>query len=254
MVDVIKTSDLHHGWTSNTAKKMERFFDEIVEAHGDDFVLCVCGDLITAKQESFKKCLKLLRRKFSKARILVIRGNHDFYDYNYQRGMTQHPYKLLDDVLIRHREIAKELDIILLEPGVQHVEDGVLFVGFDGWHYDKSENSVLVKSTFPKSTYEKLLERGIADMNKILSVDTSNYRKSVCLTHFPPYQCTKEDPHVSQEGYLPLTQKFDYILSGHTHREHKEELNGCLMINAGSGAQFINNSVKEQWRYTHIVI
>ena len=252
MVNVIQISDLHHGFSHRTAEKLEKFLKGIVEKEKDDFVLLVSGDLISTRQESFKKCVRLLRRVFPNATILMVRGNHDFYNFTMRYGEERRPYNnhALHTIFEKHKEICEASDVILLEPGVEYVQDDVVFVGFDGWHYDPDENSRLVPSKGQKSTYEQLLDRAKEDLVKILNFDTSGYRKSVLLTHFPPYECTKEDPHVSQEEYLSLTQKFDWIFCGHTHAEYEEEANGCMLVNSGCGAiQTGPMSILEQWKY-----
>lgn len=254
MVSVVQISDLHHGFSTNTAKRLEKFLMGINEAEKEDFVLLVSGDLISTRQESFKKCVRLLRRVFPETDILIVRGNHDFYDFRVRYGdeLKLNPKwsPSLDKLLIRHKEIVEESNIILLEPGVEYVRDNVVFLGFDGWHYDPEENSRLVYNRSGKKTYECLLEKAKTDLDKILEFDTSSYRKSVLLTHFPPYECNKEDPSVSQERYLPLTQKFDWIFCGHTHEEYEEEANGCRIINSGCGAQVTSSGrIVEQWKY-----
>lgn len=253
MINVIQISDLHHGFSINTAKKLEGFLKGITEVEGEDFVLLVTGDLISTRQTSFKKCIRLLRRVFPDVTILFVRGNHDFYDfklrYNEELRCSPHSPSILHKLLLKHKEIAEESNLVLLESGTKYVEDDVVFLGFDGWHYDREENSRLVLSKGSETTYEQMINRAKEDLINTLNFDTSSYRKSVLLTHFPPYQCSKEDPSVAQEEYLPLTKKFDWIFCGHTHKAHKEEANGCVIANAGCGAQVVNHGVVEQWKY-----
>lgn len=143
-----------------------------------------------------------------------------------------------------HKEWFKEHNVHHLEEG-PHVVDDVIVCGFDGWYNradpptNDSDRMIGNIEGCPAMVYHS--SRAYKELCRVLDTDTDSYRKSICVSHFPPFGgdrkgLTERDMSYSANPrYLePITEKFDVFCVGHSHMHVDRIENGCRLLNAGS--------------------
>ena len=75
---------------------------------------------------------------------------------------------------------------------------------------------------------------------KVWNFDISEYKKKVCVTHFPPHSEVHQSAVYANLNANPhffdlITEKFDVFCFGHTHQARDLYHNDCRVLNCGSG-------------------
>lgn len=227
------TSDLHAGFSKKTVRIHEKYFAKHAEAINDCAALLLAGDLISHNQHALETLFRTIRENIS-IPVVACFGNHDFWDRNH------HPCPRSYDKLVSHREtIAYLYDVKLVSAGPQIFGD-VVVVGFDGWYaktdLPTNDRLHMAKGYKGEDPFAFLLKKAWRDLDALLELDLSSYRKKICLTHFPPFT-----DHIRYADYcanfnmLPfITEKFDFLCVGHSHRRNDFLEGECRVLNAGS--------------------
>lgn len=250
----VATTDLHYGFDQKTHKIHEKFLQKIKMACDTEKVDAVihCGDWIANNQHQLPRTFKMFREALGDLPILGVLGNHDRWSQEYwntslsRRAYASPEAKLsLSAMEIQHRDWAAEFNIHLLERTPFVFKDVVVY-GFNGWYgnanppTNDAANMPRIYETAPTHAYlshqaGKELDWIFGDIEKI-----GEGVKKICVTHFPPY--TKSpgyEAYCANESYLDfITEKFDLLLVGHSHREEDwiNEFKGhtCRVVNPGT--------------------
>lgn len=235
---LILTSDTHYGMDGKTHGKHDRFWRNVaktIEAE-DVKALIWAGDLASNKQRNLTRTIEHAREHV-KVPILLVRGNHDFWD-------ALDPYD--DSAYRRHYAILDQQHKILFgKHGVVHLEDGpfviddVIFCGWDGW-YGGTPNTNDARNMFndvegcPMHVF--MSNRAWRKFDEVMAVDVEKYRAAVAVSHFNPY-CTDRkwaDMCANEKFYDMVKEKFDVFCCGHNHQGKDRVEDGCRVLNSGS--------------------
>lgn len=259
-------SDLHFGYDSNSPKRIARALAKLAEQGIS--VLIISGDLIASKQNQLSSLFKLVRKYFpAPFPVLIVRGNHDFWDDDCWNNKYSPRYKKYSWPVLM-----KEQDSRFEAFGIHHLEkkpfvlDNVVILGFDGW-YGNTRPPTKDLDYMPQfiegvPTHVYLSSKAGKDLNWVLNQDTSQYRAAICVTHFPTFikRQTRFSRMVDsakrvlskvgfsfydQESELSekmsanlryhefLTEQFDVLIAGHSHKRSDWIERGCRIINSG---------------------
>lgn len=244
------TTDLHRGFDHNTYKMHDKMFLKLAEEDFD--VLVISGDLISSQQKQMESMFKCLRRHFPDIVILVVYGNHDYWDKDswltdkvrYQ-GKPRQTFSLMEK---EHQRLCGEYDIYYLQDYSWRYKKGteeVLFLGYDGW-YNNTNPDTNDKNFIPRfhesAPFQTFLNyRAHKALDGILKEaaeekEINKDLKLVCVTHFNTYI---EDPQYQFMMGCPshldfITELFDLLLVGHTHHSYDKEHGKCRVVNAGT--------------------
>jgi len=223
-------TDLHRGFNKKTAQIHEAAFNAILSQHKIELVI-VSGDLGTSSLKDVANCFKFLRKKFGSIKILVVLGNHDFWDSE---------IKSLHQKFEKIQNYADEYDIHLLE-NKPFETDQSIFLGYNGWYGSLEKNTkdaLYMKHMFvdnlPMDLY--LQKRADEAVNFILDYEKDPNKKVIIVTHFPIVEELFDNPSLSGnprhgEALLPIA---DVIIYGHSHLKVYEKIGKTLIINTGS--------------------
>ena len=75
---IIQITDTHYASTIETPYILEEFFKDVIKLEPD--ILVHSGDLISSRQAEYPIFVSMLRFFFPKIPILVVDGNHDFWN------------------------------------------------------------------------------------------------------------------------------------------------------------------------------
>jgi len=232
------TSDLHFGHGDKTVKYLNKFLENVFCENPD--IIIIAGDLISNKQPQMPKLFKILREWFISTPILVVLGNHDFYDYFSKSRARFHRRLAYGEMRNDHRKYFKKFNIHYLSDN-PFVKDGVAIFGFDGYYKkippDTNDpiNMPTTARDVPIHTY--LNWKAHKKLDKIL-LDVEEYKehKKICVTHFPPY--SKQPSYAFMAGnfsYLDfIVEKFGHLIVGHSHQREDWTYRNCRIINPGS--------------------
>lgn len=234
MIKLALTSDLHYGFTENTTDILNKFFKQFkkdYKAQGCD-ALILGGDLATSKQSEFKSILKMVRRYFPTEPVLLVRGNHDFWD-------ADKNYPIFHEMTMAHQKLFNELNIIHLDKQQVVIKD-VVITGFDGWYYSINpptrDQTYMHKTAHGAPVHSYLENKSFKDISAVLDLDLSEYRKKLCVTHFPSF--TENERYLklcaNPKYHVLLTDKFDALLVGHSHQFVDKIEGNCRILNCGS--------------------
>lgn len=236
---LILTSDLHEGRSPRSHKINTEFITKIAQEIKKDSnikALIIAGDLSSHKQEQHERICKMLRDQLS-CTILIVRGNHDYWSTLDKRKVIKYP--TIPELNKKHEELYKKYNIHHLQKN-PFVIDDVIILGWDGWYssFDPPSNDDdhIIRFTEGIKTMEWLSRKAHKEFERLLSVDTKGYHKSIIVTHHNPYT---HDYRYKELGanhkYLEfIVNKFDYLLTGHTHRFYDKLVKGCRIVNSGS--------------------
>lgn len=235
---VLKTTDTHAGLDQKTDRIHYKFIKSIAQSikKNDIKLLFHPGDWISNKQSEFERTLEMFSNSIS-IPIITTRGNHDFWD-------KEDKFSSLSRMNEYHKMIFQKYNIIHLD-GLAYRYEDIIICGFDGWYGSDNPptNDDMYLNKFDSGTRAMtyLSNKAYKDFEKILSVETSNYRKSLCITHFPMFS---QNPiyldMCANQNYLPhLIEKFDIALIGHSHQKSNPLVlssgsDSCKFYNAGS--------------------
>lgn len=242
------TSDTHYGHSKNTHKVHERFLKEIQQEiiHNDIKVLIHSGDWISNQQHQFERTVKMFRDAID-IPIVAVRGNHCLWDYRKDkwddmRGIMVPNRKMSwESMDARHREMFEKYNIHHLEHHGQFVIEDIVILGFDGWYYHMNaptnDGGMIVPYVGGATSMMFHSHRAYTQLDKILAIDTEQYRKAVCVTHHPPFASSPQwEPYSANPRFLePIKEKFDVLCTGHSHRYRNDVEGETLILNCGSG-------------------
>lgn len=264
---ILHLSDIHMNHSHNTAKIWRKFF--IKKLKDEDFdIIVVAGDIASVKQKDINTFFSLLRTYFPNVKTFWVKGNHDFYDkkswfrgsYNAYRR-THNPITrqwTYDKIIKYHQDLSKKYNLIHLDGSFEELSENIVLFGFDGWYgYSPQTNDVLMIPDVLKDN-EILRNKAHDDLNKIFNSLDKNYKDKnmikICMTHFPPYTFNPHYKHmIANENYLKfISEEFDYLLLGHSHKDEDWYFKDCHIINTGSDydkpqakiINVINNEIK----------
>jgi predicted phosphodiesterase len=246
---ILKTSDTHYGHSNNTHKIHQKFLDNIKKeiTFNDVRLIIHAGDWSSSHQDQFERTLNMWRTTLGDIPIVTSRGNHELWDqrkkkYDRLTGemsyRRQLPWEVMDEL---HKEWFKEYNIHHLESqGVFEIDDIGVF-GFDGWYYrfdaPTNDGGMIVPYVGGDTSLIYHSHRAYKALDKILAEDMDKYRKTICVTHFPPF-CKEPQwqAYNANPSFLePIKEKFDVLCVGHSHRYRNDIEDGTHIINAGSG-------------------
>lgn len=221
-------TDPHRGFNENTAKIHDKVFQSLNQDSFD--VVVVSGDWGITKLEHVKKAFKAFRVAFPNKPILGVLGNHDLWDQQ-----TRH----MEVKFQKIAQYAQEFNIHLLENN-PFEQDGVLFLGFNGWYHlphpdtrDSDYMQAYVGAGCPVDTYL----RNRADQAIYAMMDhPKEGKKVVSVTHFPCIEEAMDTPHWNgnpRHGEV-LKEFSDVIIFGHTHRAVDMQIGRSRIINVGA--------------------
>lgn len=235
----ILTSDTHYGMDGKTHSKHEKFWRNIkkeIEAN-DVKALIWAGDLSANKQRQFSRSIEQARHHI-KIPILLVRGNHDFWDAvdAIDKNAYKRSFGLLQNL---HAEIFKKYDISHLENGPVVIKD-VIIAGWDGWYgisnppTNDDVNMFNDHEGCPMHVF--MSNRAWKKFEEVLNLDVSNYRKSIAVTHFNPYVTDRKwaDMCANNKFYDLIKEKYDVFCCGHNHQFKDRIEDGCRVLNSGS--------------------
>ncbi|MEK2647390.1 metallophosphoesterase [Bdellovibrio sp. BCCA] len=246
---IILLNDQHYGCSGTRSVKIHEQFisllaDKIV-FHGVELIL-VAGDTGTTKQDDLEKFFKLLRSKVS-IPVLIVFGNHCYWDEN-----PPHPLKAprtYHQLRELHDELCREFDLHYLENGPFKLRN-IQFSGYDGWY--RSINPVTNDVDSPTHAYMRRTIEGVPthlylnarahkECERVLN-EASPVMVNVCVSHFD--STTTEQLSHGLDGYDPrrgdnrhlqaLSELYDFIFYGHTHRAIDEKFGKARILSSGS--------------------
>ena len=200
-------------------KNIPETFDIIIHA----------GDWITSNQDELQSSLETIRSVFPDHIILSVIGNHDFWNKKFMTHL---------DKLSHHRKMFKKYNIHHLEKSIEF--DNIFIQGFDGWY---GVVSPLMPPTWDKdfmnneyTIHFDLNKKAYMDLQRIIYSDNTNKIK-ICVTHFPSILTPDFGKDASMIGDLKymdyISDRFNYLLCGHTHRYMDTIVNECRILNCG---------------------
>ena len=237
-------SDLHHGLTANTHKNIEDLFKALqIKLKGSNTCFIFAGDQISCKQENHFKLFRLFREKFpdhTQYPAVFCGGNHDMWD-SYQRHGKLIPYPISYEELIENRKkIADTFHLHDVQNGIFEAPNNIAVVGFDSWYWHLSprtnDKTFMAMQYCEQDAFVFLNKKAHSDLDKILQLDLSKYRKKICVTHFPPFtdNIKYHEFNASHNFMEPITKNFDVLCVGHSHKKANFFENGCHVLNCGS--------------------
>ena len=255
-------SDNHLGYTKNTFRILEIFFEKLAKENID--ILFIAGDEISHNQDQFERFYKLVRKFLPDIKIYSTKGNHSLWhkngtlpsmpwdsdpfisvDYNFfyrTRGRLP-SYKQpmsYGRMKIAHDEVYKKYNIIHLDGTSHELTENIVVMGFDGWYNEVNLAKLgtndyrympeMIESA-PSHVY--LRNKAEKDLEKLLDTPTEG-KTVIMMTHFPPFSDRGDEVWNANPRFMNfITEKCDYLFVGHSHRQCDFVENGCRVINAG---------------------
>lgn len=241
MVKFALTSDTHYGHSGKTDRRHKNFLKEIREKFeaGEIDALIHAGDWTSYRQDQFRRTLEMFRRELGdKMPIFAVRGNHDFWDG--YKGRKRRQAKLMyQQMMTLHNQWFRDNDISYLGDGTVHNFKDVALVGFDGWYAtmpNTNDPELMVDYVEGCPIMAYLSNKAHKDLDHLLQLDLSKYRKSVCVSHFPPFADDWKGKGFSANFKFldPMKEKFDALCFGHSHRYVNRNEDGTWIYNCGS--------------------
>jgi predicted phosphodiesterase len=230
-VKIVLTSDTHYGFNEKTQHKHLRFLEKIRSEKPD--VVVHAGDWASNTQNQFRRTLEMFREKLD-CPIVCVRGNHDFW----QTQGKDDPFLDVSSMMAKHAEWFDELNIHHVSRGPLSF-DGWTFYGFDGWYGlnepKTNDHKFLPLVTEGLPTMEWFSRKAFTDLRNLIDEDLGE-GKRICVTHFPSFT---EDQRYAEFcanlNYLEvLSENFDMILCGHSHRACDFHFRRARILNSGS--------------------
>lgn len=248
---LLLTSDTHYGMDGKTHNKHMKFWKKVskVIQEQDIKALIWAGDVASFRQRHLYRSLEQAR-EFVDIPILLVRGNHDFWNGVDKKYPEMNPFTM-DEIFIQHQEWFKKFNIHHLENG-PYIIDDVVICGFDGW-YAQVDPGTNDKKWMPMTiqgeaiTSQYMVSKAWKDFDECLKIDTSKYRKSIIVTHHNPYPInggsvkTCIEMGLNNYGHsgnfkflLEMKEKFDILCCGHSHQYRNDDEEGIQIYNCGS--------------------
>jgi predicted MPP superfamily phosphohydrolase len=221
MVKILLLNDTHKGFTHNTDKIHQKFFQDVAREEFD--VIVHAGDMATNKQKQVKRTFEQMRQLAGKRPVLAVRGNHDYWQHNKRFGWLNF-YQLLD----QHRVWAKENDIVLLDEGGLYETDQIFIGGFLTWYkeckpgtndYQWMDN--LTPDCQIVGDYLRALEyKRINDLIPLL--DNAIGKTRIVVSHMPIFGDARDQRYTANyNNQVALKGNCEYYFCGHSHRHYE---------------------------------
>lgn len=229
---LILTSDTHFGFNHKTQSKHLRFL-KLLAAEKPDVVVHA-GDWTSHSQKQFRRTLQMFREHLS-CPIVAVRGNHDFW----QSPDLNQSFTPTERIMEIHNEWFEEFGIHHVSKGSFPVGDWTIY-GFDGWYATVSpptnDQAWMPLMTGQYPTMEWFRNKAQDDIHRLIDCKGEGKAKKICVTHFPTYT---EDQRYAQFcanlNYLEvLTDHFEILLFGHSHRACDWVFRDTRIVNCGS--------------------
>ncbi len=247
---LLLTSDTHYGFSHNTHKIHEKFFQQLNQeiVHNDIKAVIHSGDWSSNKQDQFQRTLAMFRNRLGPdIPIVAVRGNHELWDYrkdkfDHNTGMMKPQGKISWETMDRlHQEWFQKENIHHLESQGKFVIDDVVIMGFDGWYYHvnapTNDGGMIISHVGGDTSMTYHSHRAYKALNRVLAEDTSQYRKAICVTHHTLWvDDQRYAAYIGNPSFLPhIKEKFDVLCTGHSHRYRNDIEDETLILNCGSG-------------------
>jgi predicted phosphodiesterase len=245
---IMITSDLHYGYDYNSGKVFDKFWIQVLDEDPD--IILIAGDIISHDQTQYEKFFSRLRDVIGyKIQILIVKGNHDYWQAKYVWAENKRTYekynivyKTLDDILKYHNEIHDRYNIWYLQDKLYYYSTYDLRIqGFDGWYAtENNETNDYRYMPFRQTEleiYHTMNTRAHYSLDKILeNMENDRCVYEILVTHMPSYtfEPTYKNFCASFSYMDIITKTFDYYIVGHSHQRERWKKNGCEIINAGS--------------------
>lgn len=235
------SSDIHYGFSGKMESKLRRELRKLRKniKEQDIKALILAGDIASSRQRQFKRCLELIR-EYIDIDIVLVRGNHDFWDG--EDPKSKEDFRSLEKLMEWHKLVFKYNNIHHLEDNPLVIDD-VLICGFDGWYASTNPNTNDI-NYIPKivegvpMAMPWLSRKAWRDFDKCLALDTKKYRKSIIVTHHnltPFGHWSGQDDMGGNFKFLDeIKEKFDVLCYGHTHVFNDTIEDGTRILNSGS--------------------
>jgi predicted phosphodiesterase len=170
--------------------------------------------------------------------VVLVRGNHDFWDAQ-DRKDKHSGRRSFGELQNIHRELLTKHEIHHLESGPKVIED-VIICGWDGWYGSSNPFTNDAEHMFrdvegcPMHVF--MSDRAWRQFENVLNLDIEPYRAAIAVTHFNPY-CTDHkwlDMCANVKFYDMVKEKFDVFCCGHNHQRKDRIEDGCRVLNSGS--------------------
>ena len=253
MVSIISLSDLHYGFSKNSRKILKEVFVEIESKFEDTDIVIISGDIASVGEKHFKKCLKLLREVIPNKRVIVVPGNHDFWDCN------NRPRRTVLSLDVEYNDYCSKLNIDYLSGDIIQINN-LLIAGFGGWynHFNAPTNDKKYLLKYGYISFKHLQEKAYQDLQNIMyrMGDFNKDLYKICVTHFAPFGRNEEDLMFSANPsyYQFIAETFDMLQVGHSHRHEQwvDKENDCLVLNPGGSYDRCGNYLKAKYIVTII--
>jgi len=246
------TSDVHYGHTSK--KRVEHLVHNIIQSKPD--IIILAGDNAEPGNNNMANCLDIFNK--SSAIKGLILGNHDLWKIYSDHPSTNDLWECI------YPNLAKEKDFIWMEDEIIYF-DNIAIIGSIAWYdYSNAESFTMLSDNFYYSQKKKynndgrFITWGKTDIEfakecrenliKRLQIceDDPNIDTVIVVTHVPIFSqqmvsSIYDDPRGNAYfGHFTLGKevlKFDkvkHVVSGHTHRGIKYEIDGLTLETIGS--------------------
>lgn len=239
------TSDLHYGFNNKTGHIHRKFWAKIAPMLAEENVkvLILAGDLASSKLSELRDCLALIREHIQ-IPIVIVRGNHDFWDAP-NKNDPESGFRNWLRINELHKRWFRQFDVHHLEDGPKIV-NGVRFVGWDGWYRHPNpptnDGLYMFKGHDGAEMHHFMCSRAWKKFDEVLAElqASNNFRKTIAVTHHNLY-CDNPKYEVYSGHPTFLTELVGYVdvfACGHNHQYLKEfidlDLRPLLMVNSGS--------------------
>lgn len=237
------TSDTHYGLTGANEGSHRRFWRKVGEAIENEGVqvLIWAGDIAVHRQRQLRRSIEICR-EFVKIPIVLVRGNHDFWDHpdKKDRDAGRRSFRQLEEL---HSKLFAEFDIHHLEKG-PYVSGDTVILGWDGWYYlsnpPTKDEVHMFRDVEGCPMHVFMANRAHKMFEKVLDFDTSTFLNIVAVTHHNPYRDPSgRIPDSTEFGPNPkfldlIAEKADVLCYGHNHKKMDMMYKGCRLLNSGS--------------------
>lgn len=235
------TTDIHYGYSMNTYIILSNYLKQNLIQLKECELMVISGDLIASKQSSFTQLFKLLRHYYDKE-ILIVRGNHDFWDY--ENKSYYDTYRLMQ---INFRKECDLHNIIYLPDSPWYTKKFV-FYGFDGYYSQippkTNDGHHMPLQAHDEDIHVHLNRKAHNHLQAILRdvdgfKDKHPDKKLVCVTHFNLMAEPRWEFMSGNRAYLDVLTDagFKYLFWGHNHQKEKFKYthndNTIQIVNAG---------------------
>jgi len=211
MKKICHITDTHAGYYPKTNKKIRKMYNKFIPKHNPDIIVH-SGDFSCNDQRQLKYSLRFLREAFPKLPILVVKGNHDYWQYS-----TSYTY---NELINMHNEWFKKYNIHYLQDNPFEI-DNVKFFGFDGWYSNPSIDTndfkmipLMINNMYMDKYFQKVAE------DKFYNILMNEKKeKNVLVTHFPLFRTNIGQIYGGNIKWIDfLVNDFDLLLCGHYHK------------------------------------